>query len=275
MFPVSRRNFIRRVAAVGAGLMVVKLGSSLMSGMRGREWDLLLKPGSALAATSTGSPTPKYAYVVDVGTCIGCRKCVGACKEENGTPEGIFWMDLLYPSDADYKYLPRPCMHCDNPPCTKVCPVNARYKRPEGFVLTDFKRCIGCRYCQVACPYGVNYFNWKNPRSSQAPSSSPSSLAEYRDNDGRLTAGGGHYTGVIEKCTWCIHRIEKGKPVPACVEICPVKALHFGDLNDPNSEVSQIISKNKYFRLLEELGTEPRVFYTGGYPPKLNRKTEK
>jgi molybdopterin-containing oxidoreductase family iron-sulfur binding subunit len=271
MSKVSRRKFIRYLSALGAGIVLLKLSSSALSILKGGEWVALPKPDRVSAVNTAAASTTKYAYIVDVGTCIGCRRCVGACKNENNTPEGIFWMELLYPTGTDYKYMPRPCMHCDNPPCTKVCPVNARYKRDDGFVLTDFERCIGCRYCQVACPYGVNYFNWKNPKESLNPEAyGPGSLMEYRNREGRLTAGGGHSIGVIEKCTWCIHRIEQGK-IPACVEICPVNALHFGDLNDPNSEVSKLLVNNKYFRLLEDLGTEPRVFYIGGYPPKSQR----
>ncbi|MEM4250895.1 MAG: 4Fe-4S dicluster domain-containing protein [Candidatus Bathyarchaeia archaeon] len=250
----------------------MKLCSYFPPILKNDRWSELGKLDRVSGAEAAITSGPKYAYVVDVGKCIGCRNCVGACKKENNTPEGIFWMELLYPTGVDYKFMPRPCMHCDNPPCTKVCPVNARYKRDDGFVLTDFERCIGCRYCQVACPYGVNYFNWKNPKETLNPEAyGPESLMNYRDHEGRLTAGGGHSIGVIEKCTWCIHRVEQGKILPACVEVCPAKALHFGDLNDPNSEVSRLLADGKYFRLLEDLGTEPRVFYIGGYPPKSQR----
>ncbi len=267
MQKVSRRKFIRYAAGIGAGLLITRLGLSTISMLKGGEWNTLVKSAKASSTTGGSSSGPKYAYVVDVGTCIGCRKCVEACKIENGTPQGIFWMELIYPTNADYKYLPRPCMHCNNPPCAKVCPVTARYKRDDGLVLTDFGRCIGCRYCEVACPYGVNHFNWSNPKGTQGELGSTTGiLKDYRDRDGRETAGGGHSIGVMEKCTWCVQRIDKGKLLPACVEICPVHALHFGDLNDPNSDVSKFVSKNKYFRLLDELGTEPKVYYVGGYP---------
>jgi len=222
---------------------------------------------------------------------MGCRACVEACKVENNTPANIFWMWVFrveegeYP-DVDVKYLPRPCMHCDNPPCAKVCPVSARFKDEKGFVCTDWKRCIGCRYCVVACPYGVNYFNWKKPETNYyynwldegkavfekigqiiPPYKNPDLDKRY-GNENRSVAGGGQRTGVVEKCTWCIHRVEKGL-LPACVANCPVKALFFGDLDDPNSEVSKILAnkKRKAFRLLEEFGTEPKVYYVGGAPP--------
>jgi len=189
-------------------------------------------------------------------------------------------------------FMPRPCMHCDNAPCVKVCPVGARYKREDGFVLTDFNRCIGCRFCVIACPYGVNYFNWKDPADNQyfdwkhgegntwggtgrmsnytgdviPPYKNPD-LGKTFGEEKRLVAGGGHYIGVVEKCTWCVHRVENGRK-PACVDVCPAGALHFGDLDNPNNpnfdDVSKLITERPTFRLLEELGTEPRVYYIRG-----------
>ncbi|MEM4311760.1 MAG: 4Fe-4S dicluster domain-containing protein [Nitrososphaerales archaeon] len=237
----------------------------------------------------------KYAFVVDLTKCMGCRACVEACKIENNTPQGVFWMYVFRFENGEYPnvnvtYLPRPCMHCDNPPCVKVCPVGARYKREDGFVLTDFERCIGCRYCQVACPYGVNYFNWKAPKENQyyswtnekgqnvygsgsikdyvgdfiPPYKNPD-LQRRHGKEKRLTAGGGHFLGVIEKCTWCIHRVEKGLK-PACVANCPVEALYFGDISDPNSDVSKLLAKKRWFRLLEDRGTAPSVYYIGSPP---------
>ncbi|MEE9601168.1 MAG: 4Fe-4S dicluster domain-containing protein, partial [Thermoplasmata archaeon] len=114
---------------------------------------------------------PAYAMAIDLDRCTGCRACMEACKVENNTPQSIFWMYVFrfeegrYP-DTQMWFMPRPCMHCDNAPCVKVCPVGARYKREDGLVATDWERCIGCRYCEVACPYGVNYFNWKEPSTN-------------------------------------------------------------------------------------------------------------
>ncbi len=232
---------------------------------------------------------PKYGMVIDLSRCYGCRACMVACKVENNTAEAHFWMYVFRLEEGEYpnaqvRFLPRPCMHCDNAPCVKVCPVGARYKREDGLVATDWQRCIGCRYCEVACPYGVNYFSWKSPKKSQyldwddpaadalkrvtngavLPYKNPD-LDEHMSDD-RRTAGGGHKKGVIEKCTFCVHRVEKGMQ-PACVANCPAFALHFGDLDDSNSEVSKQLSRNRSFRLEEEFNTKPRVYYIGAPPP--------
>ena len=237
----------------------------------------------------------KYAMVVDLDRCQGCRACTEACKVENNTSQGMFWMHVFrfesgtFP-DTRMSFLPRPCQHCDNAPCVKVCPVGARFKREDGLVLTDADRCIGCRYCELACPYGVNYFNWQDPEKGhysdfidwQDPdleSVTGGTIPPYKnpDLDGlygseqRRTAGGGHAKGVIEKCTFCVHRVEKGMK-PACVQTCPTEALVFGDLEDSDSPISQYIREKKPWRLLEEAGTEPRVFYVGGQPPNHESK---
>ena len=222
----------------------------------------------------------KYGFVIDLSACMGCRACVEACKIENNTGQGMFWMHVFRFEEGKYPnvnmvFAPRPCMHCDNAPCVKVCPVGARYKREDGLTLTDYDRCIGCRYCEVACPYGVNYFNWKRPADNyyidwKNESSLGLPIPPYRNPDfdkkygkeQRSVAGSGQHVGVVEKCTWCVHRIERGLE-PACVTNCPVSALHFGDLADPSSKVSGLVTKNGWFRLLEERGTEPRVYYIG------------
>lgn len=240
----------------------------------------------------------KYAYVVDLDRCMGCRSCMAACKVENNTQKGFYWMFVYKFEDGEYpnsrvSYLPRPCMHCDNAPCIKVCPVKARYKRKDGFVMVDSERCIGCRYCIIACPYGVNYFNSRPPEKNQyydwkkeganvygsgSTGEAVGTALPYKNPDldkkygGRLVAGSGHFKGVVEKCTWCVHRVEKGLK-PACVATCPVKALAFGDIEDPNSEVSRILAKKRSFKLLEEKGTNPSVYYVGGAHPSRRFRT--
>jgi len=222
--------------------------------------------------------------VIDLDRCQGCRACAEACKVENNTPAAVFWMHVFRFEEGTYpnvhvRFLPRPCQHCDNAPCAKVCPVGARFKRADGIVSTDWERCIGCRYCEVACPYGVNYFNWKEPGKNQYVSwegAGGGQVPPYRNPDldrrygpeKRRIAGGGHLKGIIEKCTFCVQRIDKGLD-PACVANCPLDALHFGDLDDPQSGVSRMLESRPSFVLLEEAGTKPRVHYVGkhGHPP--------
>lgn len=227
-----------------------------------------------------------YGMVIDLDRCIGCRACMEACKVENSTPEANFWMYVFRFEEDEYPntsiwFMPRPCMHCDNAPCVKVCPVGARFKRDDGIVATDWDRCIGCRYCEVACPYGVNYFNWQRSSKSyyhedwvypedttdrpMPPWNNPRLNERYGPEE-RRTAGGGRAKGVIEKCNFCTQRVENNL-VPACVNTCPTYALHFGDLDDENSIVSQILAKQDSFRLLEDTGAEPRVHYVGGRQP--------
>ncbi len=253
----------------------------------------------------------RYGMVIDLDRCYGCRACMVACKAENTTAQGRFWMYVYRLEEGKYpetqvRFLPRPCMHCDNAPCVKVCPVQARYKREDGLVATDWDRCIGCRYCAVACPYGVNYFNWtgpsdegalgmpvlfsvaapgrggakadqylawEDPAAAAAGRPATTAVPPYKNpdtdekmTDGRRTAGGGHLKGVMEKCTFCVHRVEKGLQ-PACVVTCPVGALKFGDLDNPESPVSKLLRRENAFRLKEDLNTQPKVFYIGRPPP--------
>ena len=229
----------------------------------------------------------RYGMVIDLDRCTGCRACMEACKVENNSPQAIFWMYVFRFEEGEYpdtriSFMPRPCMHCDNAPCVKVCPTGARYKRDDGLVATDTDKCIGCRYCAAACPYGVNYFNWKEPKANyyldwSAPSAAQAlkpvtagAVPPYDNPDldrkwgkeQRKIAGGGHRQGIVEKCTFCVQRVEKGLQ-PACATACPVSALTFGDLDDPASAVSRRLRSDRSFRLREDFGTEPRVHYIG------------
>jgi molybdopterin-containing oxidoreductase family iron-sulfur binding subunit len=158
------------------------------------------------------------------------------------------------------RFLPRPCLQCDDPPCTKVCPVYATYRNPEGIVAQIYARCIGCRFCMAACPYNAKYFNWHRYQR-EAPGQNPDVSVRPK--------------GVVEKCTFCHHRLQKareravaerrdlapGEYVPACAEACPSRAIAFGDLSDPGSEVARLARSPRAFRLQEELGTKPKVIY--------------
>jgi molybdopterin-containing oxidoreductase family iron-sulfur binding subunit len=213
-----------------------------------------------------------------------------ACKVENNTPQGIFWMHTFRFEEGTFPntnvwFLPRPCMHCDAPPCAEACPTDARFKREDGIVATNAETCIGCRYCQAACPYGVNYFNWDDPNKKYYIDWSDTDLAEATgglvpgyDNpsldlpfgDEQLAiAGGGKDRGVAEKCTFCVQRVENGMD-PACVGVCPTSALLFGDLDDPDSDVSKMLADRQSFRLQEQFGTGPGVYYIGSHQPNPN-----
>ncbi len=229
----------------------------------------------------------RFGMVIDLNRCTGCRACMEACKVENSSPEGALWMYVFRFEQGTYpnlkiRFLPRPCMHCENPPCARACPSGARYLREDGLVATDYERCIGARYCMAACPYGVNYFNWKSPeenfylnwgmealkpvtRGMSPPYKNPELDLPY-GKEKRHIAGGGHKKGVVEKCTFCVHRIEKGL-LPSCADVCPVKAINFGDLDDPQSGVSRLIREGNPRRHLEEFGTSPKVYYIGGELP--------
>ena len=228
--------------------------------------------------TATLKVPARWGMVIDLDRCNGCQNCSTACQIENNipppTPEGagasrsIRWMDLLPYVEGEYPHvklrlIPRPCMHCDNPPCIKVCPVGATSKGAEGIIAQVYDRCIGCRYCTTACPYTVRSFNWYPPRW-------PAGMGQALNPDVSVRP-----RGVVEKCSFCHHRLQKardkaaaekrelrdGDYVPACLETCPTKAISFGDLDDPESEVAQLSRSPRAFRLLEDLGTQPKVFY--------------
>jgi Fe-S-cluster-containing dehydrogenase component/Ni,Fe-hydrogenase III small subunit len=203
----------------------------------------------------------RWGMVIDLRKCIGCQACTVACKAENLTPQGVFWNRVLkiesgkYPN-AKRLFLSLPCMHCENPPCVAVCPTGASYKRPDGIVMIDRDKCIGCMYCIGACPYGVRtYIDEVKP---YFPNAGLSQIEQYRNAE--------HKRGVVEKCTFCVDRVENGLQ-PACVQTCPPGARYFGNLDDPESEVSKAIKTGKAVQLLRESGTNPSVYYIP--PPNM------
>ncbi len=214
----------------------------------------------------------RYAMVINIARCVGCRRCVYACMKENNLSRSpqIQYIKVLemskgsinlltskhyYPENEiaskDFFYMPVQCHQCENPPCVKVCPVKATWKEPDGIVVVDYNWCIGCRYCEAACPYFARRFNWTKP---YIPKEEINLEMGYLSNRIR-------YMGVMEKCTFCLHRSRKGR-YTACVEACPTGARKFGNLNDPNSEVRKIIEKERVYVLKEELNTVPRLFYS-------------
>jgi molybdopterin-containing oxidoreductase family iron-sulfur binding subunit len=150
----------------------------------------------------------------------------------------------------DKFYMPVQCQQCDHPPCVDVCPVEATWKEPDGIVVVDYNWCIGCRYCEAACPYHARRFNWAKP---QIPAAEINPVQGYLSNRIRPQ-------GVMEKCTFCLHRTRNGK-LPACLEACPTGARVFGNLLDPDSEIRWVLQNKRVFVLKEELGTKPQFFY--------------
>jgi Fe-S-cluster-containing dehydrogenase component len=217
-----------------------------------------------MASTPEGESAHKWGMVIDQETCVGCEQCVQACRANNDVSPKISWTRVLKAGQAGDKtvYLPRPCMQCEKAPCTEVCPVKASYKRADGIVMMDYDRCIGCRYCEVACPYGARAFNWEDFRGpNPAVPTWGEPEVERRPR------------GVVEKCSFCYQRIDRGlelgmepgvdlQATPACVIACPVGARIFGDLKNENSRVSQALRNSPAaYRLREDLGTEPLVYY--------------
>jgi molybdopterin-containing oxidoreductase family iron-sulfur binding subunit len=255
---VTRRKFLKICGvAVGSAL----LGSTVVSS----------KEILAAAAGKT-----KWAMAIDLELCAdthecdGINACVHACKTVNVTPPNSYWMMALENEHLTFaERLPRPCMQCDNPPCVKVCPVGATTKRADGIIIVDYFRCIGCRLCAVSCPYGVRYFNWDKPTKEEIDKTRQESWAKVNEV---WDAAGKELTldpyaieiprphGVIEKCNFCLHRVEKDMK-PACVDGCPSGAIKFGNIGDPDDEVSHILHEKKYIRLLEEFNTKPNVYY--------------
>jgi Fe-S-cluster-containing dehydrogenase component len=236
----------------------------------------------------------RWAMAIDLDKCVACQGCSIACRQENNTPavapeeaangRAMRWNDVFpYPindkeahgefPNVTTRYMTRPCMHCDNAPCAKVCPVQATYRDAEGIMRQDYNRCIGCRFCTVACPYGVRDFNWQEPQWIPEFTSflNPDSLSV----NGSLEGPPVRPRGVVEKCTFCIHRLVKARQkaedegrefradeyVPACVQTCTARARFFGDLDDPDSTVSKLAKSTRAFHLLEEVGTHPKVIY--------------
>ena len=220
----------------------------------------------------------RWGMAIDLDRCTGCEACVAACHAENNiainppeqAAEGrtTHWIrvDRYYEGefpDVKLKYMPVLCQQCDEAPCEPVCPTYATYHSPEGLNVQVYNRCVGTFYCANNCPYTVRYFNWFDPVWPE-----PLQLQHNPDV-------GVRFAGVMEKCTFCIQRIRRGKdeaatagqPVkdgditPACVQTCPAEAMVFGDLNDPESKVSRLAESSRATRLLEELGTKPKVFY--------------
>ena len=208
----------------------------------------------------------RWVMVADLKRCVGCQTCTAACKQANATPPGVQWRRVLDMEEGEYPdvrrvFVPVGCMHCADPPCMTVCPSTATRQRPDGIVTIDYDLCIGCSYCAVSCPYQARY---KTDLASFAYGGAPSQAERKRFDKRRLA--------VATKCTFCVDRIDAGtakgltpgvdpEATPACVNSCIATALHFGDIENPTSNVSRLLAENLNFRMHEQLGTGPGMYY--------------
>ncbi|RMG06506.1 MAG: 4Fe-4S dicluster domain-containing protein [Planctomycetota bacterium] len=282
----TRRELFARALAAAGGLSALALtreGLAKEPAILDRPDDWA--PGNALErmrrdlerALAKPMEKRKWVMVIDLEKCIGCKACTVSCVAENNLPPGVVYRPVVEEERGEFphvrkRFIPRPCMHCDNPPCTPVCPVGATWKRPDGIVAVDYDACIGCRYCLSACPYNARtadfgeFYTEGLAEGSEAFAGPRASGYETRPSfeygkEWRRTPGS-HASpmGNARKCQFCLHRIENHL-LPACVTTCLGGATYFGDFNDPESLVHELVGSSRMMRLKEELGTEPSVFY--------------
>lgn len=208
----------------------------------------------------------RWVMVIDLRKCIGCSACTIGCVAENKLPPGVVYRPVMEEEIGEYpnvtrRFLPRLCNQCDNPPCVPVCPVKATYKRPDGIVEINYDQCIGCRYCLPACPYGARTADFGESYTDGTPEAQAyEKQPNFEYGKERSREHGKSPVGNARKCHFCLHRLNAGM-LPACVTTCIGYATYFGDANDSDSLVSELIAKPNVMRLKEELGTKPRVYY--------------
>jgi Fe-S-cluster-containing dehydrogenase component len=291
---VGRRDVLRSLAGtLGAALALSTIGGQTAEAASGPAapeakaqaaassvpltTDLLGRMHSELQRALAKTPQERrWVMVIDLRKCVGCHACTIACIAENKLPPGVVYRPVLEEEIGTYpnvtrKFVPRPCMQCDNPPCTAVCPVHATWKNEDGIVVVDYNQCIGCRYCLTACPYGARTFDLNHTYTEGTPQGIASLLGQDAADDYERAAnfeygkawerkGDESPIGNARKCHFCTHRLQAGM-LPSCVTTCIGRATLFGDANDPDSLVAEMIAKPNVMRLKEEMGTQPRVYY--------------
>jgi molybdopterin-containing oxidoreductase family iron-sulfur binding subunit len=285
----SRKEFMKKFglygAATVAGSAALYMGAKFQNSKSDGEMVKVLTadnrlvevPRAQLEATNPsvkyllkkgreGIPGRKWVMVVDLAKCRNARKCVTECQSAHHLRPHEYHMNTLSmqeSKDTAPYFMPKTCQHCDNPPCVSVCPVDATYKRPDGIVLIDNERCIGCRFCMAACPYSARMFHWQDPQNA----------AEDKDLTYNVELNVPQKKGTISKCLFSADRCREGK-LPYCVSACPNGVYYFGDENEDavtngttkeTVSLSELLRNNAGYRLMPELGTEPRVYYL---PPK-------
>jgi molybdopterin-containing oxidoreductase family iron-sulfur binding subunit len=279
---MKRREFIKgTVAAIGAttsGIIAKKVDSYEASGQNASA------PASIAAAPTSQSSVERmqnelkralakpveerrWVMVIDLRKCIGCHACTIGCVVENKLPPGVVYRPVMEEEIGKYpnvtrRFIPRPCMQCDNPPCVPVCPVKATWKGKDGIVHINYDQCIGCRYCITACPYGARTSDFGEFYIDNTPQEGMAyeKAAAFEYGKKRTRKRNKSPVGNARKCHFCLHRLNEGM-LPMCVTTCIGHATYFGDANDPNSLVAELIAKPNVMRLKEEMGTEPRVYY--------------
>jgi molybdopterin-containing oxidoreductase family iron-sulfur binding subunit len=257
---LSRRQALMALAAASSALAVGPLVGAVVTGS-----GLSNEPGSRHDAEQSALPR-RWAMVIDLRRCDGCKKCTEACQAKHFLPPEQEWIKVYTLRDrtgVEYN-VPRLCMHCEDPPCVRVCPVTATFIDRDGLVLVDQDKCIGCRLCMAACPYEARYFNWTQPKIK--PPLPAKATPEFPSPQQR---------GTVGKCVLCVHNIKFGK-LPYCLEACTMGAIYIGDLDadvatngSETVRLSTFLSENNAMRLKEELNTQPRVWYIAGHGEDL------
>ncbi|MHB1105366.1 MAG: 4Fe-4S dicluster domain-containing protein [Lutibacter sp.] len=283
---INRKDFIKSAVLVGAGVTVA-IGSVGISSFKDapkskdepknlpefttipedENSDILIRMQRELKeAMKKPIHERKWGMIINTKKCVGCHACTISCIAENKLPPGVVYRPVIEVQSGEFpnvqlQYFPRPCMQCEEPPCVDVCPVEATWKREDGITTIDYDKCIGCRYCITACPYGARTSDFGHFYTDNTPEIQPyEKLSNHEYGKEWNRENHGSPIGNARKCNYCVHRLDEGE-LPACVTTCIGRANYFGDLNDPNSLVSEMSRKTNQIKLLEDKGTKPTTSY--------------